>query len=441
MGDITPFAESLLSRARQRTDDERKRRERRANKAIFGRVGLTIAEKIGNALLAEKTNKFINSTEFKSARQIARAADNNIASFQSTWQKIEQSDQTPQEFLFNQYKPIVEERMKADTESWREDGDDFESVLYKRTQQVAADQLQRLREARAIYEGAGMDKNVDRLAIVAKQYRPQSVEDAISGFLVNSFRGKSREDLEQEEILALQDFTNDQEEGSRGYYAKKLALIKERYDRTGDLLGSKVYTENMMMDEPEPGERFKTIERLEKITVGDRVIMFKVEETYDPKGPTGMDKPIEIGEPVRILDEDLRTEEQLVDIAMKGYNRMEYMQKNFKTPVLSSVQDELANSRIIVGAVDTKAEFEEYEKILRPFLTNKMNYKDERQEVFFKAMAESLFETEGLFKFLDAEGPDFEAQRTAFIERIGASLRAAYQEADTLGTYIEDMGT
>ena len=169
--------------------------------------------------------------------------------------------------------------------------------------------------------------------------------------------------------------------------------------------------------------------------------MFKVEETYDPKGPTGMDKPVEISDPVRILDEDLRTEEQLVDIAMKGYNRMKYMEDNFKTPVLASVQDELANSRIIVGAVDTKTEFEEYERILRPFLTNKMNYKDERQEVFFKAMAESLFETEGLFKFLDAEGPDFEAQRNAFISRIGESLRSAYQEADTLGTYIEDMGT
>jgi hypothetical protein len=45
MGDITPFAESLLSQQRQRNDDERKRQERRANKAILGRIGLGIAER------------------------------------------------------------------------------------------------------------------------------------------------------------------------------------------------------------------------------------------------------------------------------------------------------------------------------------------------------------------------------------------------------------
>ena len=169
----------------------------------------------------------MNSTEYRGAAQVARVADNNIADFQAEWNRIETSKQDPLEYLMNRYKPIVEQRMKADTEKWREDGDDFENVLFKRTQEIAQEQLDVLRRARSIYEDKGLDQNMIRLETMAKNNRPASVEDYITGKLVGFFSGKTREDLEREEILALRDFTDSQTEGTRGYYAKKLKLLKE----------------------------------------------------------------------------------------------------------------------------------------------------------------------------------------------------------------------
>jgi len=67
MNDITPFAESLLSDQRKRNRDERKRQERRARNTQFAKLGIGLAESIGNELLAQQTRDLMNKTGFKSA--------------------------------------------------------------------------------------------------------------------------------------------------------------------------------------------------------------------------------------------------------------------------------------------------------------------------------------------------------------------------------------
>ena len=196
----------------------------------------------------------------------------------------------------------------------------------------------------------------------------------------------------------------------------------------------------MMLDEPKPGEQYLTVPKSKITVVGDRAFVHRWEETYDPKGPGKLEMPVRATDPKQVSNEDLRSEAQLVALAMESYDRRRYMQDNFEGPVLGLVEAQLAESKILVGAIDTKEEFNEYERILKPFLTNPQNYKDNKKDIFLKAAAEKMFESEDIFTFLNAESENYEEELNKFLLRVGGGYRSIINEASKSGSFVRSTG-
>lgn len=397
---IDQFAQSLLSDVRQRNRDLQKEREREERKALLAGIGVNLLGKIGNKVLAQQTENFINSTEYRGAAQVARVADNNIADFEAEWNRIENSKQDPMEYLMNKYKPIVEERMKANTPDWQEGLTNYDGILFKRTRELAEQQLDRLMQARNIYEDKGMDQNATRLEMIAKKYRPATIEDFVTGRLVNFFGGKSREDYDREEILALKDFTDSQEEGSRGYYAKKLRLLKEEYDRSGDLAVSKAYAEGMTRKEADPAEKFFTEVKTDIKTVGDKSFIYEITNTYDLSSPGGIEKPIRSttkfkGDPTSLL-----SNAEIVKASIDAFNPMDWVDDNFTEEAKSLFYRELANNKVSAANIKTPEEFATLVSVFDTMAADSMSYRNKRADEFYSGTVKVIMEQVGFGNML-----------------------------------------
>lgn len=398
---IDQFAESLLADVRQRNRDRQKERERDERRALLASIGTNILTGIGNKMLAQKTQDFMNSTEYRGAELVARAADNNIADFQAEWNRIEKSNQDPIQYLMNRYKPIVEERMKAETPDWQEGRTNYDGVLFKRTRELAQQQLDRLTEARSIYEDAGIDQNTARLEMIAKKNRPATIEDFVTGSLVNFFRGKSREDYDREEILALKDFTDAQEEGSRGYYAKRLKLLKEEYDRTGDLAASKAYADGMTRREVDPAEKFFTEVTTEIKTIGDKSVVYETTNIYDLSGPGGMDKAIKSETKMKGDPTSLKSDAEIVKASIDAFNPMNWVDDNFNKDAKSLFYRELINNEISPANIKTPEEFETLASIFNTMAADSTSYINKRADEFYSGTVKVIMEQVGYVGMLE----------------------------------------
>ena len=397
---IEQFAESLLADVRQRNRDRQKERERDERRALLASIGTNIITGIGNKLLAQKTQDFMNSTEFNGATQVARVADNNIADFQAEWNRIENSSKDPIEYLMDKYRPIVEERMKAETDDWQEGRTNYDGVLFKRTRELAQQQLDRLTQARSIYEDKGMDQNAVRLDMIAKKNRPATIEDFVTGSLVNFFRGKSREDLDREEILALKDFTDSQTEGSRGYYAKKLRLLKEEYDRSGDIAVSKAYAEGMTRREADPAEKFFTEVVTNIKTVGNKSIVYETTNTYDLSGPGGMNKAIKSETKMKGDPTSLLSDAEIVKASIDAFNPMDWVDDNFTEEAISLFYREVANNKISPSNIKTPEEFATVASIFDTMAADSASYKNKRADEFYSGTVKVIMEQVGFGSML-----------------------------------------
>jgi len=314
--------------------------------------------------------------------------------------RIENSKQDPMEYLMNKYKPIVEERMKANTPDWQEGLTNYDGILFKRTRELAEQQLDRLMQARNIYEDKGMDQNATRLEMIAKKYRPATIEDFVTGRLVNFFGGKSREDYDREEILALKDFTDAQEEGSRGYYAKKLKLLKEEYDRTGDLAVSKAYAEGMTRKEADPAEKFFTEVKTDIKTVGDKSFIYEITNTYDLSSPGGIEKPIRSttkfkGDPTSLL-----SNAEIVKASIDAFNPMDWVDDNFTEEAKSLFYRELANNKVSAANIKTPEEFATLVSVFDTMAADSMSYRNKRADEFYSGTVKVIMEQVGFGNML-----------------------------------------
>ena len=104
---IEEFGQSLLAQQRQRNEQRRKEAERNQLQGLLLKVGLTV----GNKLLANKTKRFMNSTEVKSAARVARATDTLMADNIRMWDEINSSGQDPLQYLIEQNKPIAQQEI------------------------------------------------------------------------------------------------------------------------------------------------------------------------------------------------------------------------------------------------------------------------------------------------------------------------------------------
>ena len=334
----------LQSQQRNRIAEDRRRAEKDERNAAIVKLLVKGGELIGNQVLANKTLDFMNTTEQRNAQALAARADSNVAYAQGIWGQIEGSNKSAKEFMMDRVDGLVRARLDSESPDWMENLDEYESILYKRKSELADLQLKQLREARDIYEGKGMDNYENRLEMVRQQYGPaNNMGDLVTSTLAGFFDGKSKEDLDREELLAYRDFIDDQEEGSRAYYAKKLQLIVDSLEEVGDMATSKAYADSMMLREPTPEERIVTQTKKTIAIVGDRAFTKTATETYDPASRFGMNQPITVDEQLGGSATDLRTDEELVKVAMDSFDIAKWVDDNFTEKAIEMAEQQKDN--------------------------------------------------------------------------------------------------
>lgn len=274
---------SILRKQQQDRFDEIARQERDnslTNEILGGLIKGGVA--IGNAVLRNKTQDFLNTTEQRAATQLATQADTAISRIQHEWDTINSQSKPALQYLTDQFVPFMRERVKAETPDWMEGLDEvsteYEAKIYEASKQLAQKRLDILTEARDIYEQEGMDDFSGQLEMVRNRYRVTDVADFATQTLAGLFDGKSKQELDMEEILAYRDFIDDQDPTSRAYHGERLIKLVDDFERTGNLAMAKVTSVNRMIAEkkidPKDGPLI-TEEIVTPINLGGGVVVLK----------------------------------------------------------------------------------------------------------------------------------------------------------------------
>lgn len=428
MGDITPFAESLLSQQRQRNDDERKRQERRANKALLGKIGLGIAEKVGNALLAQQTEDFMNTTEFKSARQIARQGDLTISRMQKELEEIRASEKDPIAFLIEQATPLVENELASTTPYSERNTANYTGTVYKGAKEIAEERWRILTEAEKIWQDNNLTDNEQRVLLTAKDYRPDTVSDFITAKLSSFVSGRDGQDADVREMLALKDYIDDQDEGSKGYWIEYLKNLNDEYNRSGDLDKAGKVARSLMANKSDPREDTKEIVNTELVKADDNTFFTKrITTVYNVKEDGTLDdsskkvtEELIRGEDGRPEIVDMRSEEDRVRAAMEMFDYEGFIDKNFTTEAKREFFSALIGAGADeLGVIDTYEEYKVFSKSFYELATGSGNYVlDSEGEEFFK---------QGLAEWHKKDGERLQA-RISVLEGEGRDTTQAQNE-------------
>jgi len=213
---------------------------------------------IGNTLLENKTRDFINSTEQQGLRRAANAADATVVRLEKISSAMDEHKGGRLDYMREAVTPLVTAEFNATTQDYREGQDPYNNVLQNRIMDAAKERLRIFEEAEAIYKNKDMRNFGDRLDILQNKFTDSSLSEFAVSAVSNL--GKSKEDLEMEQIIAFKEFTDEQEEGTRGYYMAQLQDLVTAYNKTGDLaLSSRFAKENnedMILQDPTDEERY-----------------------------------------------------------------------------------------------------------------------------------------------------------------------------------------
>lgn len=384
---IEAFGESLLAQQRERNRQRRKEQERSVlQKALMG-LGVTI----GNKILAQRTQDFMNSTEVKSAYTIAGKADALAAENARRWEEINASNTTPLQYLIERHKPIVREEIKNETPFNQRGTQQYEGTIYKAAKEMAEQELAALTKMRAFIEDNTLGKDQQRLNTIAKETRPSNVRDALLGTLTGFFEGFSGSDADEREILALKDYIDDQDPKSRGYLLKKFQHLGEEYQRSRNFTKASQYAENIMSNKSDPAKGREVVETKDFVTAGDKVIQIKVKTTYNI-GDDGT--RTQFGQPEREimknedgtpLELDLSTEKDRVRANMESLNWADFAEKMFIPAATSQIFSLLESSNIrTLAEIDTQEEYDTFMEIFMGVASKPSNYElGEAGKVFF----------------------------------------------------------
>tara|TARA_Y100000361_G_scaffold152958_1_gene173604 strand:+ start:610 stop:2058 length:1449 start_codon:yes stop_codon:yes gene_type:complete len=367
---------SLLQKQQQDRADElaRRRRDQELSDTILSGL-LKGGLAIGNAVLANKTQDFLNTTEQRAATQIAAQADNNIARFKQEWDAINGDEQfgSPLEYLTNQAIPFMEAELKAKTPKYMQGLDEvrFQAQVRKAAQQVAQERLDILTEARDIYEGKDMNEFESRLDMTRSRYRATDLGELVTQMAAGLFDGKSAQDVDMQEMLDYKDFVDAQDPNSRAYHAKRLQELVKSYDETGDMAMAQVDATNKMIAnmaiDPDRGPK-TTRSFLDVKNVGGVMVLVEQLETTDMSRRDLTGKPIKTyGDPeYTIVDESKTiTPTELLNATRSAFDLQEFYQNHLKPDGqrlvarrLRELKDDEGNSTpLSFGDIDTPEKY------------------------------------------------------------------------------------
>ena len=378
---IEQFGESLLGDIRKRRQDEERRARKRADRQALLGLGVGIAAKIGNEMLANKTRDFLKQEPVWSATQTQNKALDNSSYFLNIENQInaraDGGDDVSwaMENLGTDFEAIITRNLPdkyvGEAGPYREW---LENEKKKMAEDWAKNQYQPgLALARQISSEEDFESMV---ALNAKRAAPNNIGSWLIRKGAGVLGGKSEEDIELEALEAIT-------EGRMAENAEKLNTFMETYRSLGDM--TRAYNvANIVFPEQEISEDERyDINRTDKITnVDDQLIVYQqVEKTDRNTGEKITQINMEEGQKPKIVFKPEANPNEINLDVMKALNTSFNFDKDGRTMLepkaFAAFVAEATGENLNVQSPKTVDEHNKLQAIYRTYLTTEANLQNQ----------------------------------------------------------------
>ena len=174
---IEQFGESLLSDIRKRKKQEEKRLRKQEDKQALLGLGVGLAAKIGNEMLANNTMSFLNNEQVLAARAQQKAALKNSTNIYQLQKNIQDSGLSEEDYFMAQGASLFDARAKAQLGlDVVGPGGAYEAVKEETLREIAEKQATAYRAALAAAGKVSDQENFEAaIALNAKKARPSNL--------------------------------------------------------------------------------------------------------------------------------------------------------------------------------------------------------------------------------------------------------------------------
>jgi len=262
----------LQNNRRRQYEDLAKRQAREAAVGAFSNVAGKFLGSVLSDTLRDSTNNFINSAPIMNERIQAKIADDRKKRIGAVQSQIDASGKSTYDFLFDQHLPAWEEGYRAELaeregeEGWRDfaaNPDVFDADIRKRLGEIITPMAENHDEAYALSQKVGTYEDFSAMVdLSSKNAKPTSVMGLLSRELRGAISGKSRQDFEDEALLAIQ-------QGPLAQNRDAFNTFMETYEQNKDVVKAAKFTEFVHeLEAPTDRERVDRVESITSVGTG-----------------------------------------------------------------------------------------------------------------------------------------------------------------------------
>lgn len=257
----------LQNNRRRQYEDLAKRQAREAAVGAFSNVAGKFLGSVLSDTLRDSANNFINSAPIMNERIQAKIADDRKTRIGAIQSQIDASGKSTYDYFFDQHLPAFEEGYRAELaeregeEGWRDfaaNPDVFDADIRKRLGEIITPMAENHDEAYALSQKVGTYEDFSAMVdLSSKNAKPTSVMGLLSRELRGAISGKSRQDFEDEALLAIQ-------QGPLAQNRDAFNTFMDQYEKNKDVVKAAKFTE-FVHELEAPTDRDK-VDRVESIT-------------------------------------------------------------------------------------------------------------------------------------------------------------------------------
>ena len=282
---IQQFGESLLGDIRKRRQDEERRNRKRADREALLGLGVNLAAKVGNEMLANKAQDFLKQEKQLVDKLSQNKSYNSAAQLSSYRTAItaggnDYASGDVVGYAMTNMQPELEARAKENLSNvYMQDSRAYGAKIRQETRRLAEEWASDYNEA-IILADEIMDKDSFEamLKLNAKKARPENWTGYITKGVSNLFGGKSNEDFEEEAFEAITDEMEDVE---------KLNTFMTSFKTFGNMVRAYEFTEDVFPKEAfNTNKTEKVITKEDTVERGDNFYRVKIETKQNLLDPT-----------------------------------------------------------------------------------------------------------------------------------------------------------
>jgi len=381
---IEQFGESLLGDIRKRRQDEARRARKRAERQALLGLGVNVAAKIGNEMLANKTRDFLKREEFLLAQQAQNKALDYSGQLNTHRNAIEQGGEGYSAgdtvgYAMYKLRPEFEARAKEIlSNTYTNDLTAYNAKVRQETQKLAEAWAADYKEAISLAdEVSDKDSYESMVKLHATKAKPTNIGSYITRGISNLFGGKSQEEFEQEAFEAITDEMEDAEE---------LNTFMSTFKSFGDMTRAYKFTKQVFPEKAFSPDRTETIEETADVEVVDG----KIYATKKIKTTNLITKKVseriefetdEMNRPVPLVDTTDPKEalQKLFQQKMDDYNYGIRAQEVLRTEAFEGFMAQARRMGLKPESPDDLEEYEEVGKLFAAWLPGNTKNKADEQ--------------------------------------------------------------